>query len=98
MFGAKRNRKQTESHPKEDCLVKYYFVGCFELSPFVSMPVSLLPKVMELIKGNSRYCQSAIFRVLRNIPDLCSFVRKKHDADISKMSTSTGCKQKQIDD
>lgn len=76
---------------------RYYFIGCFDLSPFVSMPVSLLPRIMELIEGESGYCRNAIFRLLRNIPDLLRFLRKKHDTDISDMPTSIGYKRKKVD-
>jgi hypothetical protein len=50
----------------------YYFVGDFDVSPLSSLPVSVLPSVLVMIKGLDRARQSAIFRLLKSIPDLCN--------------------------
>jgi hypothetical protein len=40
------------------------------MSPFVNMPLYFLPKVMNQIRGNGK--QSALYRLLKCIPDLCN--------------------------
>ena len=54
-------------------IARYYFVRDFDISPFANMPVSVLPEVLSLIRGEiNTDQQSAIFRVLRCIPELCN--------------------------
>ena len=55
-------------------IAKYYFIGDFDISPFAKMPVSVLPKVLSLIEEDDENQQSAIFRMLKLIPELCSFL------------------------
>ena len=51
----------------------YYFVGDFDVSPFVKLQLSVVPSVLGMIKGDDvLYSQSAIFRLLKSIPDLCN--------------------------
>lgn len=50
----------------------FYFVGDFDVSSFVGMPISLVPTVMGLIEGSDTNRQSAIFRLLKNLPELCN--------------------------
>ena len=80
------------SQPTSDCLklninddkrqvirqkiAKYYFAGDFDVSPFASMPLSVVPNVMEMIGGDdsnntkkSLQC-NAIFRILKIVPEL----------------------------
>eukprot|EP00956_Cyclotella_meneghiniana_P034824 scaffold108454_cov37-Cyclotella_meneghiniana.AAC.1 len=53
-------------------IARYYFVGDFPTSPFATMPVLYLPRVLSMIKcGDARNRQSAIFRLLKYIPELC---------------------------
>ena len=61
-------------------IARYYFIGNFDLSPFVDMNVSLLPSVLAMIEGNMNTRQSAVFRLLRTIPDLCN-VSSRKDTD-----------------
>lgn len=54
----------------------FYFVGNFDVSPFARMPISLMPRLISLIKCSSINCQSAIYRLLRCNPGLiyvCDF-------------------------
>jgi hypothetical protein len=60
----------------------YYFVGEFDVSAFIEMPLSVLSEIMCKIQGDDR--QSAIYRLLRLIPELgnvsernCNNCRKK---------------------
>jgi hypothetical protein len=48
----------------------FYFVGNFDVSPFARMPISLMPRLISLIKCSSINCQSAIYRLLRCNPGL----------------------------
>lgn len=54
-------------------ILQFYFVGKFNVSPFESMPVSVLPEVMRVmwqIKGKEK--QSALYRLLQCMPQLCN--------------------------
>lgn len=51
-------------------ILRFYFVGEFDVSPFMKMPLSALPKVISQIEGNAK--QSAMYRLLKNIPELCN--------------------------
>ena len=53
-------------------IARFYFVGDFDVSPLSNLHISSLPTVLAMIKGNDVYCQSAIFRLLKSIPDLCN--------------------------
>ena len=62
-------------------IAKYYFAGPFDVSPFFNMPVSVLPEVLSLLpkafrrierRKHDTNCQSAIFRMLKSIPELCN--------------------------
>eukprot|EP00956_Cyclotella_meneghiniana_P014636 scaffold22052_cov36-Cyclotella_meneghiniana.AAC.6 len=53
-------------------IARYYFIGDFDISPFTKISVSVLPKVLSLIKGSNINRQSAIFRMLKTFPELCN--------------------------
>ena len=54
-------------------IARYYFVGDFDVSPLARLPVSVVPSVLGMINDDDAlYCQSAIFRLLKSIPDLCN--------------------------
>eukprot|EP00956_Cyclotella_meneghiniana_P027944 scaffold64050_cov37-Cyclotella_meneghiniana.AAC.9 len=63
-------------------IAKYYFVRDFNVSPFYDMSVSVIPEVLSLLpkvfrridlrKNELTNCQSAIFRMLKSIPELCN--------------------------
>jgi hypothetical protein len=50
-------------------IIQFYFVGEFDISPFVNMPLSVLPKVMGQIEGKDK--QFAVYRLLKWIPETC---------------------------
>eukprot|EP00956_Cyclotella_meneghiniana_P009478 scaffold13120_cov22-Cyclotella_meneghiniana.AAC.2 len=54
-------------------IARFYFRGDFDVSPFVNMNVKLLPKVMAMIEGDDISRRDAIYRLLKSIPDLCTF-------------------------
>jgi hypothetical protein len=62
-----------EHHDKakviRDKILRFYFVGEFDVSPFVGMPLSVFPRIMSQIKGDK---QSAIYGLLQCIPQLCN--------------------------
>jgi hypothetical protein len=51
-------------------ILRYYFVGEFDVSSLSSMAVSVLPEVISQINGKDKL--SAIYRLLKCIPDLCN--------------------------
>ena len=57
-------------------IAMYYFGRDFDISPFAKMPVSLLPEVLSMIRKGTfereSMIQSAIFRILKCIPELCN--------------------------
>eukprot|EP00956_Cyclotella_meneghiniana_P005563 scaffold7160_cov52-Cyclotella_meneghiniana.AAC.1 len=69
-------------------IARYYFQGEFDISTFASMNVKCLPRVLAMIGGGESYQtnqnavrfrkkdaiyqQSAIFRLLKCIPDICN--------------------------
>lgn len=55
-------------------ILKYYFVNDFDVNPFAVMPVSLLPEVMTLLSDESVRNHNALFRLVKNIPDLCNML------------------------
>jgi hypothetical protein len=57
----------------------FYFVGDFDVYPFVNMPLSVLPEVMSQIEGDGKHY--AMYRLLLSVPDLCNVsirVSQKH--------------------
>eukprot|EP00956_Cyclotella_meneghiniana_P044740 scaffold333558_cov106-Cyclotella_meneghiniana.AAC.2 len=65
----KNTNKNAVIHKK---IARYYFVGDFDVSPFITMPISLLLKVLVMIEGHALDRQVAIFKLLRVIPELCN--------------------------
>ena len=59
--------KQKVIHQK---IARFYFKENFDVSPFLSMPTSLLPDIIGMIQGDEKTKCYAIFRLLRRIPDL----------------------------
>jgi hypothetical protein len=64
------NNYQNKCKVVQDKIIQYYFLGEFDLSSFASMPLSMLSEVMSLGEEMSNQ-QTAIFELLRGIPDLC---------------------------
>jgi hypothetical protein len=57
-------------------ILQFYFVGEFDVSPFDSMHISVLPEVMGQIEGNDK--QSALYRLLHCMPELSNVAARKH--------------------
>lgn len=69
------NKDEDKESVVRQKIAKFYFVGEFDVSPFVSMSVTLLPNVMSMIGCDSPETQklvqcSAILRMLKMIPDM----------------------------
>jgi hypothetical protein len=68
--------RSVKSKVVQDKIRRFYFVGDFDVSPFASMRLSFLPKVVSQIKGEGK--QSAVYRLLRCIPELHSVSERKY--------------------
>lgn len=64
------NKNESKEKVVHEKIARYYFEGSFDLTPFVDMPLSTLPRVMTLIQGSSNSRQLAISRLLIGIPEL----------------------------
>ena len=67
-----KNKNANKQEVTRKKVARYYFVGKFDISPFADMPVTLIPEVLSLIEEDNINKQSAIFRMLKCIPDLCN--------------------------
>jgi hypothetical protein len=67
----KLNRNENKNIVIQNKVMQFYFVGSFDLAPFASMPHSVLAKVMSVGQA-MRNKQTAIFELLRGIPELCN--------------------------
>eukprot|EP00956_Cyclotella_meneghiniana_P019381 scaffold33190_cov37-Cyclotella_meneghiniana.AAC.4 len=75
-------------------IFQFYFIGNFDTAPFSSMPVSVLPKVLSMIKGRKEgRQQSAIFRMLTSIPELCNVSSRKIIKHEKFVSNDVGSKR-----
>lgn len=63
------NRNPDKSKVIRNKILRFFFVGDFDVSPFVDMAVSVLPQVVSQIEGKDKL--SAIYRLLKCIPELC---------------------------
>eukprot|EP00956_Cyclotella_meneghiniana_P028070 scaffold64495_cov38-Cyclotella_meneghiniana.AAC.2 len=90
-------------------IARYYFRGEFDVSTFASMDAKCLPRVLAMIGGGESYQtnqnavgfqaedaiyqQSAIFRLLKRIPDICNVssrcVGKDVGLEVSDVSDSS---------
>eukprot|EP00956_Cyclotella_meneghiniana_P041432 scaffold226867_cov36-Cyclotella_meneghiniana.AAC.1 len=70
-------------------IARYYFVGDFALSPFFNMKTSALPKVLAMIEGSANSRRSAIFRLLRSIPDLCNVTSREVIAEVTSRNNKS---------
>ena len=66
----KLNENKDKDQVIRQKIAKYYYVGKFNVSPFAAMPVSAIPKVISTIGGDGNNQCSAIFRMLKTIPQL----------------------------
>jgi hypothetical protein len=68
------NRNEDKTQVVRNKILKYYFVGDFDVTPFANMPVSVVPEVISQIRCETK--QSAIFRLLKSIPELSSVTNR----------------------
>jgi hypothetical protein len=75
------NQNDDKDKVIRDKISHFYFVGEFDVAPFSSMAVSVLPEVVSQIQGAKKL--SAIYRLLQLIPELCSGSERKcsHQSD-----------------
>jgi hypothetical protein len=64
------NKNVDKAAVKRKKILRFYFVGQFDVSPFSSMTLSILPEVMTKIEEENKH--SAIYRLLQCIPQLCN--------------------------
>jgi hypothetical protein len=65
-----RNKKEDKAKVIGNKILRFYFVGEFDISPFSNMALSILPEVVSRIEGDGK--RSATYRLLKGIPDLCN--------------------------
>jgi hypothetical protein len=65
------NRNENKNIVIQNKVMQFYFVGSFDLAAFASMPLSVLAKVMS-VGEQMENKQTAIFELLRGIPELCN--------------------------
>lgn len=53
-----------------DKILRFYFVGDFDVSQFSNLALSVLPDVVSQIEGKEKL--SAMYRFLQHIPELCN--------------------------
>jgi len=79
-------------------IARFYFIGNFDISPFSNMSLSVVPEVLNLITGDDIYQQSAIFRMLKTIPELCNVSsRDVGHAEVNEGSCSPSNKRQKIE-
>jgi len=67
------NENPDKDKVKREKIARYYFVGDFDVSPLARLPMSVVPSILGMIKCDKLLDrQSAIFRLLKSIPDLCN--------------------------
>ena len=67
------NENTDKDKVKREKIARYYFVGDFDVSPLARLPMSVVPSILGMIKCDKLLDrQSAIFRLLKSIPDLCN--------------------------
>jgi hypothetical protein len=70
------NKIENKNKVIHNKVMRYYFVGDFDVTPFANVPLSFLPKIMSMIKGRSNQL-NAVFKLLRAIPGLCNVPKEK---------------------
>jgi hypothetical protein len=78
------NKDENKNRVIRNKILQYYFIGGFSLAPFSVMPASVLAEVLSL--GAKSNKQTAIFELLRGIPDLCNVSSRS----ISKLEPDNG--------
>ena len=80
------NKLTNKKRVVQNKIMQYYFLGDFDSGPFVSMPISVLAKVLSLGK-EMRNQNTSIFNLLRSIPELCN-VSSRRDEQLSNYRTA----------
>jgi hypothetical protein len=75
------NENEDKTQVVRNKILKYYFIGDFDISPFINIPVSGLPEIISQIRSDTT--QSAIFRLLKCIPELCNVASRCHTSEQS---------------
>ena len=88
-------------------IARYYFQDEFDISTFASMDVKCLPRVLSMIGGGETnqnavsfeaedaiYQQSAIFRLLKCIPDICN-VSSRIVGKVEGLEVNDSCSKRQ---
>jgi hypothetical protein len=89
----KLNKNANKSKVVQIKIIQYYFLGDFDMTPFASMPLSVLPEVMSLSVGEGmRNKQTSIFELLRHLPDLCNVSSR---VDNPEHDTASVCNKRQ---
>jgi hypothetical protein len=84
------NNNKDKAQVVRNKILKYYFVGDFDVMPFTNMPVSVVPEVICRIRSDTKQSlQSAIFRLLKCIPELSNMGNR------SLLSTQAGKMKRQ---
>ena len=79
VFSLEANKEKNEWNAVRKKMFHFHMNGNFDMSPFLSMEPVLMPKVLGWIGGRdaantANQCRvSAIYHILRNIPDICNF-------------------------
>jgi hypothetical protein len=77
------NRNPDKTEVIREKIRRFYFVGDFDMSPFVDVPLCVLPEVMSQIDGEDKL--SAIYKLLQYIPDLLNIsVRVSSEQNTNK--------------
>ena len=79
-------------------ITKYYFKEEFNVAPFEKMNISLIPEVMCIIGEDDKDQWSAIYRLLKTIPNLCNPSRRNDEEEIVQddLTMSSNTKRQKI--
>ena len=66
------NKNTDKNKVIREKIANYYFVGEFDVSIIARLPVTVVPSILHMIRGDKLERQSAIFRLLKSIPSLCN--------------------------
>jgi hypothetical protein len=66
------NKNENKTQVVRHKILQFYFVGKYDVYPFISMPLSVLPEVISQIRGKKKKKMSAIYRLIKCIPELCN--------------------------
>jgi hypothetical protein len=64
------NKNPDKTKVIRDKILWFYYVGQFDVSPFLDMPASILPEIISQIKGKNKF--STVYRLLQSMPYLCN--------------------------